>query len=173
LFLGVLAAGAVSAFAERVRAISAEWVPPRPGLWLRLATLLPVILVLVEGLNATPHPVVPRQPEAMRVVDGPLLVLPSDQNTDQNVMLWSTTAFQPIVNGGSGFTPRSLAEMRQVTESFPDAVSVAYLRERGVRAVILLRDRAKGTKWEEVANRSVESLDIQREELGSTVIFRL
>lgn len=173
LFLGILAAGAVSVIAERVRAISAERVPPRPGLWLRLATLLPVLLVLIEGLNATPHPVVPRQPEAMRIVEGPVLVLPSSQEIDQNVMLWSTSRFQPIVNGGSGFTPRSLAETRRMTKSFPDALSVSYLRAQGVRTVVVLRDRVAGTDWEDAVNRPVESLGITREEIGSTVVYRL
>ena len=35
-------------------------------------------------------------------------------------MLWSTTRFQDIVNGGSGFTPPQLDEIRQVTATFPD-----------------------------------------------------
>ncbi|GAB3966288.1 hypothetical protein GCM10027615_13260 [Plantactinospora veratri] len=77
LLLCVLAAGSVGAFAERARQISAvERVPPRPGPFLRLVTLLPIALVLVEGLNTTPHPVVPVQPASMRVANGPILVLP-------------------------------------------------------------------------------------------------
>jgi hypothetical protein len=102
LLLCVLAAGAVSAFADRAQELAAQRIPPWPGPWLRLATLIPLVLVLIEGLNVTPHPIVPRQPAAMRTVDGPLMVLPSDQGTDQNVMLWSTDRFQQVVNGGSG-----------------------------------------------------------------------
>jgi hypothetical protein len=174
LLLGVLAAGAVSAFAERAQEISAaERVPPRPGPLLRLATLLPLVLVLVEGLNVTPHPIVPVQPAAMRTVEGPLLVLPSDQGTDQNVMLWSTTRFQDVVNGGSGFTPRRLAEVRQVTMTFPDAASVDYLRGLGVKTVVLLRDRVAGTPWQATIDLPVDSLGIQREDVGEAVIFRL
>ena len=81
LLLGLLAAGAVTAFAARVREIAAERVPPWPGPWLRLATLLPLLLVLVEGLNATAAPGGAGQPAAMRTVDGPMLVLPSSQNS--------------------------------------------------------------------------------------------
>lgn len=174
LLLGILAAGAVSAFAKRARDISAaERVPPRPGPWLRLATLLPLALVLVEGLNSTPTPIVPAQPAALRTVDGPVLVLPSDQGTDQHVMLWSTSRFQDVVNGGSGFTPDSLAEVRELTQSFPDQPSVDYLRGLGVKTVVLLKDRIAGTPWEQIADQPVEQFGIQREDRGDTIVFQL
>ncbi|MEV6691326.1 hypothetical protein AB0M35_07645 [Micromonospora sp. NPDC051196] len=173
LLLGLLAAGAVSAFAERVREVSAERIPSWPSPWLRLATLVPLMLVLAEGTNTTPHPVVPPQPAAMRTVGGPLLVLPSDQNHDQPVMLWSTTRFQDIVNGGSGFTPRQLADVRQVTMTFPDQTSVDYLRTLGVRNVLVLRDKIADTPWEVSVDAPLDGLGITREEMGSVILFRL
>ncbi|MER7333356.1 MULTISPECIES: hypothetical protein [unclassified Micromonospora] len=173
LLLGLLAAGAVSAFATRVREISAERIPSWPSPWLRLATLLPLVLVIAEGLNVTPHPVVPQQPAAMRTVAGPLLVLPSSQNLDQPVMLWSTTRFQDVVNGGSGFTPHQLDEVRRVTLSFPDQTSVDYLRVLGVRNVLLMRDQIAGTPWEVTVDAPVDGLGITREEIGQVVVYRL
>ncbi|MEV4627598.1 hypothetical protein AB0J90_15060 [Micromonospora sp. NPDC049523] len=174
LLLGILAAGSVSAFAKRARDISAaERIPPRPGPLLRLATLLPLVLVLAEGLNSTPTPIVPAQPAALRTVDGPVLVLPSDQGTDQNVMLWSTSRFQDVVNGGSGFTPDSLAQARERTRAFPDQESVDYLRGLGVKTVVLLKDRAVGTPWEGAADQPVNQFDILREDSGDTIVFHL
>ncbi|SCG79184.1 hypothetical protein GA0070609_5809 [Micromonospora echinaurantiaca] len=173
LLLGLLAAGAVSAFAARVREISAERIPSWPSPGLRLATLVPLLLVIVEGLNATPHPVVPPQPAAMRTVDGPLLVLPSNQSLDQPVMLWSTSRFQDVVNGGSGFTPHQLDEVRRVSAAFPDQTSVDYLRTLGVRNVLLMRDQVRGTPWEITIDAPVDGLDITREEIGQVVVFRL
>ncbi|MFJ6199542.1 hypothetical protein [Micromonospora sp. NPDC092111] len=173
LLLGLLAAGAVSAFAERVREISAERVPSWPSPWLRAATLLPLLLVTVEGLNSTPHPVVPEQPVAMRTVDGPMLVLPSGQNQDQPVMLWSTSRFQQVVNGGSGFTPVQLDDVRRVTLAFPDRTSVDYLRTLGVRNVVVLRDQIAGTPWEVTVDGPVDQLGITREQVGNAVVFRL
>ncbi|MCX4469229.1 hypothetical protein OOK41_02680 [Micromonospora sp. NBC_01655] len=173
LLLGLLAAGAVSAFAVRVREWAAERVPPWPGPWLRLATVLPLLLVAAEGLNSTPHPVVPAQPAAMRSVDGPMLVLPSSQNLDQPVMLWSTSRFQDMVNGGSGFTPVRQAEIRQATESFPNQASVTYLRDLGVRNVVVLRDRIAGTPWETTIDTPVDALGITREEVDGAVVYRL
>jgi hypothetical protein len=173
LLLGLLAAGAVTAFAARVRELAAERVPAWPGPWLRLATLLPLLLVIVEGLNVTPHPVVPVQPAAMRTVDGPMLVLPSSQNLDQPVMLWSTTRFQDVVNGGSGFTPDVQARVREVTLGFPDRPSVDYLRSLGVRKVVILRGALAGTPWERVVNNPVDGLGITREDVGDAVVYRL
>ncbi|MDW5328531.1 hypothetical protein R6Y94_32595 [Plantactinospora sp. KLBMP9567] len=174
LLLGVLAAGSVGAFAERARQISAaERVPPRPGPFLRLVTLLPIVLVLAEGLNTTPHPVVPVQPASMRVANGPILVLPSDQKTDQHVMLWSTSRFQDTVNGGSGFTPNRLAEVRQATANFPDQASIDFLRNMGVRTVIVLRDRVAGTPLQATVDLPVDTLGISREDVGETVVYRL
>ncbi len=173
LLLGLLAAGALTAFCIRVRELAAERVPPWPGPWLRLATLLPLVLVLAEGLNVTPHPVVPRQPAVMRSVDGPLLVLPSSQNMDQPVMLWSTDRFQQMVNGGSGFTPHSQAQIREATVGFPDYASVDYLRQIGVRNVVVLRDRLGGTPWEGMLDRPVDGLGVSREQVGEAVVFRL
>ncbi|MFE9185685.1 hypothetical protein ACFYMB_20440 [Micromonospora haikouensis] len=173
LLLGLLAAGAVSAFAIRVREWAAERVPPWPGPWLRLATVLPLLLVIAEGLNVTPHPVVPVQPAAMRSVDGPLLVLPSDQGPDQLVMLWSTSRFQDVVNGGSGFTPQRQIEIQKATETFPDQASVTYLRALGVRNVVVLRDQIAGTPWATTIDAPVDALGITREQVDNAVVFRL
>ncbi|OKI57908.1 hypothetical protein [Micromonospora sp. CB01531] len=173
LLLGLLAAGAVTAFCARVREVAAERVPPWPGPWLRLATLLPLLLVIVEGLNVTPHPVVPAQPAAMRTVDGPLLVLPSSQNLDQPVMLWSTSRFQEMVNGGSGFTPDSQARVRDAVVSFPDQPSIAYLRELGVKNVVVLPGKLAGTPWEGLLDRPSDGLGVTRTEVGDAVVFRL
>ncbi|MEV0213074.1 hypothetical protein [Micromonospora sp. NPDC050695] len=173
LLLALLAAGAVTALTERVRDLAAQRIPSWPGPWLRLATLLPLLLVTVEGLNTTPHPVVPTQPAAMRTVAGPLLVLPSNQSLDQHVMLWSTSGFPDVVNGGSGFTPRQLDDVRRVSQSFPDQTSVDYLRTLGVRAVVLLRGQVPGTPWEITIDAPVESLGITRQDVGDAVVYRL
>ncbi|SCL38853.1 hypothetical protein GA0074692_5156 [Micromonospora pallida] len=171
LLLGLLAAGTLTAFAMRVREIAAQRVPPWPGPWLRTATLLPLLLVIVEGLNATPHPVVPAQPAAMRSVTGPVLVLPSGMSLDQPAMLWSTSRFQDLVNGGSGFTPLKLTETREATQTFPDPTSVDYLRRLGVRTVVVPRGHVAGTPLETNIELPVDALGLRREEIGDTVVY--
>ncbi|HYN93303.1 MAG TPA: hypothetical protein VES42_05600 [Pilimelia sp.] len=174
LFLGILAAGAVGALVERARETRPEpAVPYRLGFWPRLATLVPLVLVLAEGLNVTPHPVVPTEPAAMRTAAGPMLVLPSSALIDNNVMLWSTDGFPAIVNGNSGFTPQRLNDVRQVSASFPDQQSIEYLRELGVKTVLILRDAVIGTPWEGAAERPVDGLGVTRTENAGTVVFQL
>jgi hypothetical protein len=167
LLLGVLAAGAVSAFVERAK----ELAGPRP--WLRFAALVPLVLVLVEGLNTTPHPIVPEQPAALRTVNGPMMVLPSDQLTDENIMLWATDEFQPMVNGGSGFVPVQQNQTRQVVQAFPDQNSINYLRELGVKTVVILRDRVGGTPWQAAPDIPVDGLGITREQVGDALVYHL
>ncbi|WP_408606848.1 hypothetical protein [Catenuloplanes japonicus] len=173
IFLAILAAGAVSAYSRRAEDFSREQVPARPGLLLRLVTLVPLAVILLEGVNVTPHPVVPEQPLAMRTADGPMLVLPSDGGWDQHVMLWSTTKFQKVTNGGSGFTPEKTTEIRDSTKSFPDQTSIMYLRSIGVQTVVILRDRIGGTEFEARVDLPVDYLGITREDVENAVVYHL
>jgi hypothetical protein len=174
LLLAVLAAGAVAEFVRRAEYLSAQRLPPWPGPWLRLAMLLPLLFVLAESWNATPHPVVPAQPTAMRTVTNPLLVLPTAATSDQLVQLWSTTRFQPIANGGGAFATTRQAELRRRVAAFPDAASIQYLRGLGVTTVVLLRAHVAGTPWERAGDVPVDALGIGREDLTpDTVLFRL
>jgi hypothetical protein len=173
LLLAILAAGAVAEFVRRAENLSAQRIPPWPGPWLRLATLVPLALVLVEGWNATAHPIVPAQPTAMRTVTGPMLVLPTSPLTDQTVMLWSTTRFQQIANGSGGFATAHQNELRRNVATFPDAASIQYLRSQGINTVLLLRSEVAGTSWERAGDTPVDSLGIRREDIDDAVIFRL
>lgn len=142
--------------------------------WLvRLVALVPLALVIVEGVNTTPHvPVLP-QPAALRGAEGPLLVLPSSGTLEFSVMLWSTDGFPPIVNGLASFTPDSQAQTHAMTAGFPDPTSVGYLRDLGVRTVVVLPEYLPGTPWQDVLNRPVEGLGVTREEIDGRVVFRL
>jgi hypothetical protein len=174
LLLAVLAAGAVAEVVRRAEHLSAQRMPPWPSPWLRLATLVPLMLVLVESWNATPHPVVPAQPAAMRTVTSATLVLPTSALGDQTTMLWSTSRFQPLANGGGGFAALRQSQLRQNVAAFPDQASIQYLRSLGVQTVVLIRSQVAGTPWERSGDVPVDALGIQREDLDNdTVLFRL
>src|SRR5437764_773487 len=174
LLLAVLAAGTVSALARRGREVlTGDRVPGRPESLWRLATLIPLVLVLAEGLNHTPHPVVPPAPAALAHVQGPVLVLPSDQLTDENIMLWTTRTFPKMVNGGSGFTPTGQNTLREEMKTFPDQTSVQALRDIGVHTVVVLRDRVAGTPYQGALDADTEGLDVDRQEMPDAVIFTL
>jgi hypothetical protein len=194
LFLGVLAAGALTAARRRpVAGADADRTPRvevptatvedgsgRRHRWsrlvgrlVRLAALVPIALAIVEGINVTPHPPVRPAPAALRGATGPLLVLPSGGTLELSVMLWSTDGFPRIVNGLASFTPATRARTRTVTATFPDARSVAYLRHLGVRTVVLLLEYAVGTPWQDVVSRPVDGLGVRREEVAGAVVFRI
>ncbi|MFJ6199283.1 hypothetical protein [Micromonospora sp. NPDC092111] len=169
LLLGLLAAGALT-----VR--DPEPGPGRAGRRVRLARwalVLPVALVLLEGVNRTPHVPVPAEPAALRGLAGPALVLPSDGIRELHVMLWSTDGFPKVVNGLASFTPQSQERIRAASTTFPDAASVAYLRQAGVRTVVLLPGYAPGTPWADVAARPVDGLGIGRENVGDGIVYQL
>ncbi|MFC4041872.1 hypothetical protein ACFO1B_25855 [Dactylosporangium siamense] len=177
LFLALLAAGAVSAFAERAVELFADRTQTerrdRAGFFPRLATLIPVMLVLFEGTHSTPHPVVPTAPVAMSTVQGPLMVLPSHELFDMNVMLWSTDGFPKIVNGGSGFTPMDQQELRLTMQQFPDEGTVALLRERGIRTVVVVRSQALGSAYERAIDAPIDGLGLTRTEQGDVVLYQV
>jgi hypothetical protein len=132
-----------------------------------------VAAILVEGLGPLAHPTVPRVPAAQAAATPPLFHLPAGFVDDATYSYWSIDGFPPIVNGSGGFDPDAYDRLRKTVASFPDLASIAALRERGVRTVLLHRDRAAGTFWEEVARRPVAGLPVRREEVGQAVLFHL
>jgi len=56
-------------------------------------------------------------------------------NQNTRYMLGSTLNWQPMLNGYSGFTPKSFRRHVEALRGFPDAASVDYLRRAGVTHV--------------------------------------
>ena len=52
-------------------------------------------------------------------------------------MFNSTWHWQPIVNGYSGFFPKTFIELAEHTASFPDDRSIEYLKRRGVDLLVI------------------------------------
>ncbi|MGB9377685.1 MAG: hypothetical protein WCB04_09255 [Mycobacteriales bacterium] len=162
LALGLLAAYAVTRIQESAS--------PRRS----LALLVIPALVLAEGLGNVAHPVIPPAPPAVTQARGPVLVLPTDGPHDSATMLWSTASWQKFVNGTASVEPRQQGEMRRRVASFPDAASVAYLQQLGVRTVVLLPGYAFGGPWEGAENRPVTGLPLRREQVtGGDWVYHL
>jgi hypothetical protein len=173
LLLGLLAAGAVCALVARASDVALTRGLPRPSPLAQAALLLPVLLVLVEGLGTTPHPPVPSPPPVLSSVAAPYLVLPIDPASDKQVMLWSTDRFADVVNGDSGVVPTELQRTTQVLKSFPDQVSVEYLRAMGVRTVVVLLDRVQGTPLAQAAQLPIDGLGLTRRVVPGAVVFAI
>jgi hypothetical protein len=173
LLLGLLAAGAVCACAQRLRRYAAARYTDRHQWVVRLALIVPLALVLIEGRPALAYPAVPSRPAAVHTAQPPLLVLPSDVTIDQTTMLSAVDRFPAMVNGYSGFTPQSQVAVRSAAQHFPDQASVDLLRHLGVKTVVVLKREVVGTPYETVAARDVANLHISRDEDADTVVYRL
>jgi hypothetical protein len=130
-------------------------------------------LVLLEGFGPTPHVRVPAAPSGQVAAADPQLHLPSADLPDSRYAYWSIAGFPRIANGYGGFAPSGLERLRRITASFPDRRSVAFLRDLGIRTVILHPDLAVGTPLEDAAQRPTRGLPLVREDTGDVVLYRL
>ena len=167
LLLVVLAAGAITEFGRRLP--TKKW----PRVAARIALLAPLLLVGVEGVNRTPHPVVPTAPAALRSATEPLLILPAEGISEVNAMLWSTDGFPRLANGFANFVPPTQQQIRTMTTAFPDPGSIALLRQVGIRSVVVLPDRLAGTPWDGVTTRPLDGLGITVEEVDGALVYHL
>ena len=129
--------------------------------------------IAVEGLGPVPTAAVPKPPAALRLAPAPLFELPSEARHDTIYEFWSTAGFPRLVNGFSGFPPRSLLALRQASAGFPDRRSVSLLRRMGVRTVVVHRSFAARSPWRLAATRPVAGLGVGRRQIGDTVLFSL
>ena len=132
-----------------------------------------LLVVGLEVLGSTPTPTAPPLPAALTATRGPVLVLPSDAIHDSWAMFWSSAGFPALANGNSGFTPRELDQLRTGVAAFPDPASVALLRRRGIREVVLLPAYADGSSWQGAEAKPVDGLPLERRVEGEAVVFRL
>ena len=65
-------------------------------------------------------------------------------------MLYATRSFKPMLNGYSGFTPRSYRRHVEAMQTFPDRASIAYLHAVGVTHVVVEEQRVSDNRLAEI-----------------------
>lgn len=98
--------------------------------------------------------------------------------SDGLYMFNSTTHWQPIVNGYSGFFPRTFMDLAENTRHFPDEQSIAYLKRRGVDLIVvhggLIGPEAFGDMTAALLARpDIEAMAQFQEPRGIDAVFRL
>jgi hypothetical protein len=93
-------------------------------------------------------------------------------------MFNSTWHWQPMVNGYSGFFPATFIELAELTSSFPNDSSIAYLKTRGVDLLIIHGSLMTPEEFGEMtaallARPDIEAMAQFEERLGPDVVFRL
>lgn len=178
LVLSILIAGTLTKLADRLDyhaslgRVDKRWSLRMP-IPARLALLLPMVLILAEGYSAADVPRVPDPPVAMSSVDGPVMVLPSDDSHDFATQYWSVDGFPQVVNGTAGFVPTKLEELRHDAYSFPSQKSVHALRKSGIKSIVVLRDQLDNTPWQHLLDvpRADDSVTVT--DHGEVVVFAL
>lgn len=93
-------------------------------------------------------------------------------------MFYSTTHWQPIVNGYSGYFPPTYLELTDRTKGFPDDASIAYLKQREVDLIVVHGGLLGPERFGDMTAALLERSDIQamaqfQEERGLDAVFRL
>jgi hypothetical protein len=170
LLLILLAAGAVT----RLGQLLAERGRQRLAAF---ALLLPALGALLEGVPAQTYAVTPGIPPDVQQVfaqaHDPMLILPIDQLSEFDYLLWSTDGFPLIANGSSGNFPPQYQEILAASQSFPDSHSIAVLDKYGIHKVILLKVAAAATPYAAALNRPLDGLPVTKTESSDVVVFTL
>lgn len=98
--------------------------------------------------------------------------------SDGLYMFNSTWHWQPILNGYSGFFPRSFIELAERTRTFPDDASIDYLRQREVDLIVIHGSLMTAEEFGDMsaallARRDMQAMAQFEEHMGADVVFRL
>ncbi len=138
-----------------------------------------VILIEGRGLPFDPgdriaQPRVPAAPADVSAPPDPQLHLPAELAADnRRYLLWSTDGFPEIVNGRSSIQPEYTARLVEAMDAFPDRESVAVLRDRGVRSVILHLARVPGTPQRGAASAPIAGLGLTKTRIGGVIVYEV
>ncbi len=175
LGLALLAAAgaewAIRGFASRS---SARWAGAAVGAALVLAIAIEGRGLPFDPLGDRAQPAQPRPPADVSSFRAPQFNLPAERPEDnRRYLLWSTDGFPAMVNGRSSLNPNYTARLIARVRDFPDRRSVALLRRRGVRTVLLHVNRAAGTPWRDAAGRPIDSLGVTRRRTGGVIVYEI
>lgn len=148
----------------------------------RVWPALAIVLVLASAFESMAAPLglsrytgiapiydrVPREPGTV-IVEMPFYG-PRSAQFHANYMLNSTRHWQPIVNGYSGFQPRSFYHHAEALQEFPGDRSIAMLREIGVTHVFVHRSHLRAERLEQLKLRTELVL---MDAFGETELYRL
>ena len=127
-----------------------------------LATSLAVVLLFEYRSFPLPLVAVPGAPAAVSrwlAMQPPTVIaeLPVTDGDDFWYMYESRFHWQPLLNGQSGFFPAWYNDFQRHANRFPDPESIAYLKSRGVRHVVLHEQRYRQGDWSRVELRLAAS----------------
>jgi hypothetical protein len=140
-----------------------------------------VLVIVAEGRSLPFDPfdnqampeLPPTQPSTKEIA-APQLHLPAlTAKENRAYQLASTDTFPDMVNGRASTNPAVVLNLVRDMANFPDAATVARLREYGVRTVILHLGLTEGTPQAGAARKSIEGLPLTACRLPGLVVYEL
>ena len=112
------------------------------------------------------------------VVELPVPARSGLADLDVDYMFWSTKHWRKLVNGYSGYYPRSYQATLDRLNSLPDPAALAWLRERNVRYIIVhnsFLENGEGSPLVTslLAQPQLRALGLYADWTGGTVVFEL
>jgi len=91
-----------------------------------------------------------------------LFEFPASSQDDPTYLYYSTFHWQSLVNGYSGFFPPSYVRLMDAMQAFPDDSSIAALRSRGTRYLVVHGERLYGDRYETLIAQLDKRSDLVR-----------
>ncbi len=161
------AAGAQAAIQALTR--RAPKLPPARVAAACSAVLLALIAIEFSG---EVYPSAPKAPTGQVGIAQPQLHLPITIAANRRYVYWSTDGFPKIVNGRASIDPAEFKAVTREAASFPSGESIAALRRRGIRSVVLHPYLLPGTAWEG-ADREPSPSGASRRVAGDLIVYDL
>jgi hypothetical protein len=115
--------------------------------------------------------------------DGVVVELPVPERSglaglDVDYTFWSTKHWRKLLNGYSGYYPRSYQATLDRLNSLPDPASLAWLRERNVRYIVVHKSQLENGEGSALlvnllAEPQLRTLGLYADWAGETVVFEL
>jgi hypothetical protein len=159
--------------------VGLSWMGGIRGAKTAVAVLAIAVAVEGRGLpfdptDAQSEAAAPKADTRFADISAPQLHLPALRPADnRRYLLWSADGFPEMINGSGEFDPIYTAGVIRAAEDFPDARTVADLRARGVRTVVLHTDRLEGTPWAGANRRPYKRFGVTRSRRPFVLVYEL
>jgi hypothetical protein len=151
--------------------------------WIAAAALILVALEsgsapmrLIDVPRGVPEVYVSIRQSRGVVVELPMPKRETPPGLDPLYVFWSTTHWQPLVNGYSGYIPREYLDTLSKMATFPDDESIARLRTLDVRYILVHQDLYRPADFTDLMVRMAQRRELRpsgqfRDWAGNTQVF--
>ncbi len=168
LVLALLAAAGAQAVIQSL----AKRAPKLPPSGAAAACSVVLVALIAVEFSGEVYPSAPKAPAGQTGIAQPQLHLPITIAGNRRYVYWSTDGFPKIVNGRASIDPAEFKQVAREAATFPSDESIAALRRRGIRSVVLHPYLLPGTAWAD-AGSEPPPIGVSRRATGDLVVYDL